>query len=59
MLIKFCTVTLLQLAFSCFRNEHGCKVVNIIDFFPLKCPIYIVCKRGCKTVPCETIDITQ
>lgn len=55
--IKFYTVTSALIDFSHYRNESGCKEVNTIDFWP-RCSIYIACKNGCKTSPCETIDIT-
>lgn len=57
MVIKFYTVTSAAIGFSHCRNESGYKEINTIDFLP-RCPIYIAWKSGCKTIPCETIDIT-
>lgn len=40
------------IGFSHYRNES-----KKIDFWP-RCSIYIAWKSGCKTSPCQTIDIT-
>lgn len=43
--------------FSHYRNKSECKEINTIDFLP-RCYIYIyiACKSGCKTIPCEIIE---
>lgn len=55
--IKFYTLTSAVIGFSHCRNESGCKEYSKIDFLS-RCSIYIAWKSGCKTSPCETIDIT-